>query len=577
VTLSSEQSPARILIVDDEPLNVDYLEQELESLGFVTETATDGLEALGRVAAAPPDLVLLDVMMPGMDGITTLRLLKGDPETRLIPVVLMTALNAVEDRVRGIEAGADDFLSKPVDERELLARIRTALTLKRRIDQTVDELASTSAHLERYGRQQRAVAVLAAEWRLRVDGVPEEAVSFAGRRHRDAAEKRIRALGGTLSESDAGPLVAVFEGPDERSRSTAAVEAALAVLADGTPEAGPDLIVSLAVSAGPAYVGSTRVRQAGAVRWLYLVEGEPVEDASRLARGADEAGVLVATAAAAAVSDRFTLQPRADGTYRVLGPVGDAKAVDAARQPHDRRVMTILVTDIVGSTRILERVGDRAWGELVSAHERATRDELDRFGGAEINTVGDGFLAAFETPAQAIGSAFALMARLDRLGLTIRAGIHTGEVEYDQGSASGIALNIASRIAAHANPAEVLVSATTRELAAGSGIVFTDRGEHLLDGVSEPRQLYAAIAVSTTPTNGAAADAGPSAILTARELDVLRLIAAGLTDAEAAGQLFLSVRTVNAHLRSVYRKLGVRSRAAAGRVAAEKGLLQPGR
>ena len=77
---------ARILIVDDEPLNVDYLEQELESRGFATETAADGLEALERVAATPPDLVLLDVMMPGMDGISALRILKGDPETRLIPV-----------------------------------------------------------------------------------------------------------------------------------------------------------------------------------------------------------------------------------------------------------------------------------------------------------------------------------------------------------------------------------------------------------------------------------------------------------------------------------------------------------
>ena len=86
--------PARILIVDDEPLNVDYLEQELDGLGFVTESAADGLEALECVAASPPDLILLDVMMPEMDGISAVRILKDDPETRLIPVVLMTALNS---------------------------------------------------------------------------------------------------------------------------------------------------------------------------------------------------------------------------------------------------------------------------------------------------------------------------------------------------------------------------------------------------------------------------------------------------------------------------------------------------
>jgi CheY-like chemotaxis protein len=225
-----EARPARILIVDDEPFNVDYLEQELEGLGFVTESAGDGLEALDRVADSPPDLVLLDVMMPRMDGISALRVLKEDPETRLIPVVLMTALNAVEDRVRGIEAGADDFLSKPVDERELLARIRTALTQKRAIDETVGELRTASAQLERYGRQEREVAVIAVQWRLRQADLPEEAVAFVGRRDRDAAEERIRALGGTPSEGETELLIAAFDGPDVASRALAAVEAGLAVI-----------------------------------------------------------------------------------------------------------------------------------------------------------------------------------------------------------------------------------------------------------------------------------------------------------------------------------------------------------
>src|SRR5262245_40519797 len=188
--------PARILIVDDEPLNVDYLEQELEGLGFEIETAANGLEALERVADSPPDLVLLDVMMPGMDGISVLRILKGDPETRLMPVVLMTALNAVEDRVRGIEAGADDFLSKPVDDRELLARINTPLASKRAIDDTVEELRSTSAYLERYGSGIRDVAVLAIDWGPREPTLPEQAVAFMVRSHRTAAEERIGALRG---------------------------------------------------------------------------------------------------------------------------------------------------------------------------------------------------------------------------------------------------------------------------------------------------------------------------------------------------------------------------------------------
>jgi DNA-binding NarL/FixJ family response regulator len=564
--MTGTPDPARILIVDDEPLNVDYLEQELESLGFVAETAADGVEALERVAAAPPDLVLLDVMMPRMDGIAVLRVLKNDPQTRLIPVVLMTALNAVEDRVRGIEAGADDFLSKPVDDRELLARINTALTLKRAIDETVDELHSTSAHLERYGRQERDVAVLAVEWRF--PEVPDEAAGFVGRRHREVAEERVRELGGLPSETGPGQLVAVFDGPDARTRSVAAVEAALAVVGEASPDVSPQPVASAAISAGPAQVGSTRVSQGGEVRWVYGAQGEPVERASTLARGA-AGGVLVAGDAAAVVGNRFRLRPVADGAYRVLAPATVEEAADGTRPSAERRIRSILVTDIVGSTRTAERIGDRAWGELVAAHDRATREELVPFGGEELATTGDGFIASFDSAARAIRCALAVIDRVAELGLTIRAGVHTGEIENVGGAPQGIALNIATRIAARANSSEVLVSATTRELAAGSGVALTDRGEHTLHGVAETKRLYAA---SQTETAEAGADELPAG-LTAREVEVLRLVAAGLTDAEVAERLFLSVRTVNAHMRSVYRKVGVGSRAAAGRFAAENGLL----
>jgi DNA-binding NarL/FixJ family response regulator len=573
MTEQLDQPPARILIVDDEPLNVDYLEQELESLGFVTETAADGLEALERVAAAPPDLVLLDVMMPRMDGISVLRVLKGDPDTRLIPVVLMTALNAVEDRVQGIEAGADAFLSKPVDDRVLLARIKTALSLKRTIDETVGELRSTSAHLERYGRQEREVAVLAIEWRLREANLPDEAAAFVGRRQREAAVERIRAAGGLPSESAAGPLIAVFDGPDARTRTIAAVEAALSVLGEDPPDAAtgssPPVAAHAGIGAGPAQVGSTRVEEAGQVRWVYGADGEAVELASGLARGATESGLLIAGEAAAVVSDRFGLQSVGNEAYRVLARTTGEEEPDAVSPPADRRLRTMLVTDIVGSTRTVERVGDRAWAELLAAHDSATRSELVPYGGEELATTGDGFLVSFDSPARAIRCALAVTERVAAIGLAIRAGIHTGEVEQVEGTVQGIAVNVATRIAARASSSEVLVSSTTRELAAGSGLAFTDRGEHTLDGVSEPRQLYAAQATPTSEFGAAEYPAG----LTAREVEVLRLVALGLTDAEVAERLFLSVRTVNAHLRSIYRKLEVGSRAAAGRFAAENGLL----
>ena len=116
-------SETTILIVDDEPTNVDMLSQELEDEGYDLLTAYNGEEALIKVQEQQPDLVLLDVMMPGVDGFSVCRILKGSGKTILIPVILLTALRAQEDRVKGIEAGADDFISKPFDRDELLAKI----------------------------------------------------------------------------------------------------------------------------------------------------------------------------------------------------------------------------------------------------------------------------------------------------------------------------------------------------------------------------------------------------------------------------------------------------------------------
>lgn len=130
---------AKILIVDDEPLNVDILEQELEDLGYQTVSATHGQEALAKAAAESPDLILLDVMMPGMDGFTVCRLLKEKEETQLIPVVFMTALGEKEHRLRGIKAGGYDFFTKPPNRQVLLARIQNAVEMKQAVDRKLKE------------------------------------------------------------------------------------------------------------------------------------------------------------------------------------------------------------------------------------------------------------------------------------------------------------------------------------------------------------------------------------------------------------------------------------------------------
>jgi PleD family two-component response regulator len=136
----SYDQPAKILIVDDEPFNVDYLEQELEDLDYEPLTAFNGQEAIDQVVAETPDLVLLDIMMPVMDGFTVLSRLKANKETRDIPVIIISAMNDLASVVKGIKLGAEDYLPKPFDEVLLKARIKASLEKKRLRDQEVEYL-----------------------------------------------------------------------------------------------------------------------------------------------------------------------------------------------------------------------------------------------------------------------------------------------------------------------------------------------------------------------------------------------------------------------------------------------------
>ena len=148
----SDGLPAKLLVVDDTALNVKLLADLLRAKGYAVETAASGQEALEKIAAGPPDLVLLDVMMPEMSGYEVCARIRANPETAMLPVVMVTALDAGHERVKGIEAGADDFLSKPVSQPELLARVRSLL----RIKQLHDELASLNRDLEQRVREQVA-------------------------------------------------------------------------------------------------------------------------------------------------------------------------------------------------------------------------------------------------------------------------------------------------------------------------------------------------------------------------------------------------------------------------------------
>jgi class 3 adenylate cyclase/pimeloyl-ACP methyl ester carboxylesterase len=165
-----------------------------------------------------------------------------------------------------------------------------------------------------------------------------------------------------------------------------------------------------------------------------------------------------------------------------------------SREPQepDRVLATLLFTDIVGSTQLATRLGDRRWRDTLEAHHAAVRAELDRHRGREVDTAGDGFLATFDGPARAIRAARAIVEAVRLVGLEVRAGVHTGEIEQlPSGDVRGIAVHIGARVMAAANPGEVLVSSSVRDLVAGSGFTFEDRGMYALKGVEEERRLYA--------------------------------------------------------------------------------------
>jgi class 3 adenylate cyclase len=191
----------------------------------------------------------------------------------------------------------------------------------------------------------------------------------------------------------------------------------------------------------------------------------------------------------------FEIPPGHDGwvvgdetfvAYDVAGVRSFAR-VDERTQ---RVLGALLFTDIVDSTALAESMGPTRWRELVGMHNERIQFELDRYRGRLVKTTGDGVLALFDGSERAVRAAAAICLAAKSLGLTIRAGIHTGEVEVAAGDVRGLAVHVAARVMALAGPSQVFVSATTRELVADSGLMFVDAGSHELKGVSGARQLY---------------------------------------------------------------------------------------
>jgi adenylate cyclase len=325
--------PSKILIVDDEPFNVDYLEQELEDLGYATVSASNGREALDKVVAEGPDLIMLDVMMPIMDGFEVCRILKSNDDTRLIPIVIMTALDGMEDRIKGIEAGADDFLTKPVNQRELLARIQTTLKLKHTVDRKLGELRRIKDHFAKFvpeavrrlvaanpeapelTKRERDVSVLFLDvsgYTHLSERLAPEALNTMIERYFSTFLDHIHEAGGDINETAGDGFMAIFQDPASHGHTIKALDTALTLLAataalNEESRAQP-LSIHMGVNSGVALVGSTRFEGLRGTRWTFTASGPVTNLAARLAGIAAPGQILAGPETVRRLGDLYRLE-----------------------------------------------------------------------------------------------------------------------------------------------------------------------------------------------------------------------------------------------------------------------------
>jgi class 3 adenylate cyclase len=183
--------------------------------------------------------------------------------------------------------------------------------------------------------------------------------------------------------------------------------------------------------------------------------------------------------------------PWVGDTERIVAELQEFLTGTRPAEESDRVLATVLFTDICDSTRHAVDLGDRRWRELLAQHHGLVREQLGRFRGSEVDTAGDGFLALFDGPARAVRCAGAIRDGVRPLGLEVRAGVHTGEVEIAGEKPGGIAVHIAARVVALAQPGEIVVSGTVKDLAAGAAIRFRPRGTHALKGIPGEWSLFA--------------------------------------------------------------------------------------
>lgn len=302
---------------------------------------------------------------------------------------------------------------------------------------------------------------------------------------------------GTIDKLLDEQVIAFFGTPwNDVEHERRAIEAAAEVIRGMSSFWGEAATVGAAVGTGRAFVGNVGERETRD----YTAVGSVVTATKRAREHAGPGEILLLPATYAAVAQAYPdalvrtvaaselSTPLSVRVINVAAPLASTAAPAAG----GRRILTtILSLDLVGSTPLAARIGDVAWRDLLARHYTAVRAELQAFQGTEIDTAGDGLLATFAVPAQAIRFGRTVQAIDRALGLAARIGIHTGEVEQEEHAIRGIAVVVAARLAGLANADEIFVSGTVRDLAAGSGIGFADQGLRSLKGVPDLRQVYA--------------------------------------------------------------------------------------
>jgi DNA-binding response OmpR family regulator len=346
--IKAMDTATNILVVDDNEQNLSLIRTILRRHGFHSRLANNGEEALRQVRHRPPDLIILDVMMPGMDGIEVCRQLKDNDETRLIPIVIMTALDQPEDKIRGIEAGADDFLFKPVNQSELMARVRTALRMKQTVDRKMAVLLHTKEQLCKFvplavrqrveadpeapdlERRQQDVSILFVD----VSGYSKLS-QFMEQERVDALVERyfsqfidcIHEHAGDISETSGDGMMVVFQHEEPGEHAMRAARSALGMLEVTARlngqwrEMEQPVAVHIGIDSGVALVGSSRFEGLRESRWTFTANGTVANLAARLRDAAPPGTILIGSGAAARLTTSFLLEGLGPQTFKNLQAV----------------------------------------------------------------------------------------------------------------------------------------------------------------------------------------------------------------------------------------------------------------